>query len=638
MNKPLKIAAILLGILLALLVLLVVGITVFIDPNQYKDRIIEAVRDNTGRELTIEGKMGWSFFPWIGIETGRLVLSNAPGFGKDPFARIEAAGVKVKLLPLLRKEITVDTFLLDGLKLNLARNSSGKTNWDDLITPSPATKPDAKTKSGAGIGIGGLNINKVDIRRADIAWKDQMSDARYAVHNLDLKTGNIAAGKPVDVQLAFDMESGQPPVRARVELESRMTFDLAAQKLEVASLALSLGDLSLRTRFTGTKIIDAPSFSGGLEVAAFNPRALMDKLGARIETVDKNALHKLALKSNFFATTDGLELKDLALNLDDSQVSGSLTVRQFNNPSYRFDLTLDQIDLDRYFPPAAPNTASGAKTDAATAKPVEVPLTALRNLNADGKLRIQKLKAMKLHTSEALIQVSAERGLITLGPNQAKLYSGQYAGRITLDARGDTPTLAMDESVRGVELAPMLKDALDFDKFTGVANLSAKVTAAGLDATQVKQTLNGTAVFAVQNGAIKGIDLKKMADTIAAAKRDKSYQKLAELTPQAGDETRFSQLGGTAQITNGVVRNNDMKIQSADLLNVTGQGSGNLPKETLSYNVTVGTFPILIDGPFSKLRFRPDWNAIMKERLEEKKTETREKLEKKLKDKFKLFK
>jgi AsmA protein len=638
MNKSLRITAILLGILLALLVVLVVGLTVFIDPNQYKDQIIEVVRDKTGRELTIEGKLGWSFFPWVGIETGRLALSNAPEFGKEPFAQIEAAGVKVKLLPLLHKEIAVNTFLLDGLKLNLARNTAGKTNWDDLLTPTPAAKPTEKTKPETGPAIGGLNINKVDIRRANITWKDLASGADYTVHKLDLKTGNIAAGKPVDVQLAFDMESGQPPVRVRVELKSRMTLDLAAQKLDVASLALTLGGLNLQTRFTGTKIIDAPSFSGGLEIAAFSPRALMEKLGIKIETTDKNALDKLGLKSNFSATTDSLELKGLELNLDDSRVSGSLAVRQFSNPSYRFDLTLDQIDLDRYFPPAAPTTAPGTKTNAATANPVEVPLTALRNLNADGKLRIQKLKAMKLHSSEALIQVSAKSGLITLGPNQAKLYSGQYAGRITLDARGDTPTLAMDESVRGVELAPMLKDALDFDKFTGVANLSAKVTAAGLDATQVKQTLNGTAVFAVQNGAIKGIDLKKMADTIAAAKRDKSYQKLAELTPQAGDETRFSQLGGTAQITNGVVRNNDMKIQSADLLNVTGQGSANLPKETLSYNVTVGTFPILIDGPFSKLRFRPDWNAIMKERLEEKKTETKEKLEKKLKDKFKLFK
>src|SRR3972149_3519522 len=117
---------------------------------------------------------------------------------------------------------------------------------------------------------------------------------------------------------------------------------------------------------------------------------------------------------------------------------------------------------------------------------------------------------MNLHSSDVVVQVAADNGLITLGPNQAKLYSGKYAGRTTLDVRGKTPTLAIDESVSGVELAPMLKDALRFDKFSGTANLSAKVTAQGLDASQIKQTLNGTASFAVQNGSVKGVDLNKM--------------------------------------------------------------------------------------------------------------------------------
>jgi AsmA protein len=243
---------------------------------------------------------------------------------------------------------------------------------------------------------------------------------------------------------------------------------------------------------------------------------------------------------------------------------------------------------------------------------------------------------MNLHSSNVVVQVAADNGLITLGPNQAKLYSGKYAGRTTLDVRGKTPMLAMDESVSGVELASMLKDAMQFDKFTGTANLSAKVTAQGLNALQIKETLNGTASFAVQSGAIKGLDLKKMTDTIEAAKRDKTYQKLTELSPQPGDETRFSQLGGTAQIKNGIVQNNDLKIQSPNLLNISGKGSANLPKETLDYTVTVGSYPIIIDGPFSKPRFRPDWNAILKGKVEEKKTEVKEKFQEKLKERFKL--
>ena len=637
MKKTLKILAILIGGLLALFVILAVTLTQVFDPNEYKGKISAAVNDKTGRELHIEGKLGWSFFPWIGIETGKLELGNAPGFGTEPFARLDAAGAKVELLPLLRKQVVVDTVFLDGLKLNLARNAAGKTNWDDLVKPPTAEQAAEKPTPGKEPGIGGVSVSKIDIRKADVTWKDRKNGAQYAMHNLDFKTGKIVVSKPVDIQLSFDLESGQPSLRTRVDLKSRMNLDLDAQTLEVDSLKLALGDLGLNADFKGTHIFDAPAVSGALEVSPFNPRALMDKLGVKVETVSKMALTKLSLKTKFSATADSADLKDLVVQFDESRLSGSLGVRHFARPSYQFDLALDQINLDSYLPPAAPAAASGPKPGTATpAQPVEVPLLALRSLAVQGKFRIQKLKAMNLHSSNVVVQVAADNGLITLGPNQAKLYSGKYAGRTTLDVRGKTPTLAIDESVGGVELAPMLKDAMQFDKFTGTANLSAKVTAQGLNALQIKETLNGTASFAVQSGAIKGIDLKKMGDAIEAAKREKTYQKLTELTPKPGDETRFSQLGGTAQIRNGVVQNNDLKIQSPNLLNVSGKGSADLPKETLNYAVSLGSFPILIDGPFAAPRFRPDWNAILKGQVEEKKSEVKEKLEQKLRERFKL--
>jgi AsmA protein len=642
LKKTLKILAILLGSLIALFIILAVTLTLVFDPNDYKGKISDAVKEKTGRELRIEGKLSWSFFPWIGIETGRLEFANAPGFGAEPFARIDGAGARVELLPLLRKQISIGTIFLNGMKLNLARNAAGKTNWDDLTPASKTGKAAEKPPAGKQAGIGGISINvkKIEIHQADVTWNDQTSGAHYAVHNLDLTTGNVLGDKPADLHLAFDLVSGQPPVSTRVDLKSRMSLDLNAQKLDVASLTLSLGDLSLLADFKGAHVLDAPAFQGAFEIPSFSPRALMDKLGVKIETADKKALDKLSLKTKFSATTDSVELKDLAVSLDDSRLAGTLSARHFAKPDYRFDLALDQIDLDRYLPPAAPAGAPAAKPGE-PAQPVEVPLSALRALNLQGKFRVLQLKAMNLRASEALVQVAADNGLITLGPNQAKLYSGKYAGRTTLDVRGRTPLLSIDESVNGVELAPMLKDALQFDKFAGVANLGAKVTAQGLDANRIKETLNGSATFAVQKGTIKGIDLKKMLDSITAAIRDGSYQKLAELVPQSGDETRFTRLDGTAQIRNGVVQNNDLKIQSPDLLNVTGKGSANLPRETLDYTVTLGSYPLGIGCTFSKPCFRPDWNAILKQKLggkvEEKKEKLEQKLEEKLKDKLKLF-
>jgi AsmA protein len=565
LKKTLKISGLVVGGLLALFILLAVALMLMFDPNDYKDSIIKTVKDQTGRELRIEGKLGWSFFPWIGIETGKLELGNAPGFGPEPFARLDGTGAKVKLLPLLRKQIVVDTVFLDGLKLNLAKNTAGKTNWDDLVKPSTTETPAEKTIPGKEPGIGGISINKIDIRKADVTWKDLASNAQYAVRDLDFQTGKIVVGEPVDVQLAFDVESGKPPVSKHLDLKSRIKLDLEKQSLDITNLALAF---------------------------------------------------------------------------DESRLSGTLGIRNFDKPAYRVDLALDQIDLDRYMPAPAP--ADAAKPAAAPAEPVEIPLSLLRSLDLQGKLGIQKLKAMNLRSTDVTIQVSAKNGLITLGPNQAKLYNGKYAGRTALDVRGKTPLLTIDESVSAIELAPALKDALQFDKFTGVADLGAKVTAQGLDANRIMETLNGTASFTVQKGAVKGMDLRKMIDTVKTAQRDNLLQKLTELKPQPADETPFTQLSGTAQITNGVVQNNDLKVQSPDLVNVSGKGSANLPRQTLDYTVTVGQYPIIISGPFSSPKFRVDTSALLKSKVEEKKTEVKEKveqkLEQKLKDKLKLFK
>ncbi|MHB8743813.1 MAG: AsmA family protein [Sulfuricaulis sp.] len=640
MKKALTILAILIGGVLSLLIILAVTLTLIIDPNDYKGKISEAVKEKTGRELRIDGKLSWSFFPWIGIETGRLEYANAPGFGAEPFAQIDSAGAQVELLPLLHKQIVIDTIFLNGLKLNLARNAAGKTNWADLISTPSKTQQTAATKPVNGLesGIGGLSLNKLDIRQADVTWKDQTSGAQYAVHNLNLKTGRIIGDKPVNADLSFDLESGQPPVRVRVDLKTLVSLDLADQKLDVPRLTLSVGDLAMSASFQGTHVFDAPAISGSFEIATFSPRTLMGQLGIKYATRDKKALDKLALKTHFSATSDGVELNDLAIQLDDSHVSGSLAVRHFAKPAYQFDLALDQIDLDRYLPPSAPSAASGSQPGTeAPAKPVAVPLSALRALALHGKFRIQQLQAMNLHSSNALIQVTADNGLITLGPDQATLYSGKYAGHTTLDVRGRTPMLAIDESVSGVELAPMLQDALQFNKFAGSANLSAKVTAQGVDANQIKQSLNGSATFAVRDGAIKGVDLNKMTDTIKNAQRNNLLQNLAELTPQSGDETRFSQLGGTAQIKNGVVQNNDLRIQSPNLLNVTGKGTADLPRQTLNYTVTLGQYPIVIYGPFSSLRYKPDLNGLLKSTVEKKKSKLEENLKQQLKDRLKLF-
>ncbi|MCK4894600.1 MAG: AsmA family protein, partial [Calditrichia bacterium] len=81
MKKLFKLLGFLISAVFVLLIMLVVALTIFIDPNDYKDEIAVLVKEQTGRTLSIEGDLELSFFPWIGVEIGKVQLANAPGFG-----------------------------------------------------------------------------------------------------------------------------------------------------------------------------------------------------------------------------------------------------------------------------------------------------------------------------------------------------------------------------------------------------------------------------------------------------------------------------------------------------------------------------------------------------------------------------
>ncbi|MEX0951690.1 MAG: AsmA family protein, partial [Gammaproteobacteria bacterium] len=173
MKGLLKVLIGLFGLLVVLIIAAAVIVPMYFDPNDYRDEISAMVKKQTGRDLQIEGELQISVFPWLGIQTGRIVLGNAEGFGNEPFAEAEEIQARVKLLPLLRKEIEMDTVVIDRLRANLIRNKDGVTNWDDLVKAQEeeVAQTDAdieaqKTTSAdadqpppiAALALGGLDI------------------------------------------------------------------------------------------------------------------------------------------------------------------------------------------------------------------------------------------------------------------------------------------------------------------------------------------------------------------------------------------------------------------------------------------------------------------------------------------------
>ncbi len=242
MKKALKISLWLIGAVTALLTAATVFIVLTFDVNKYKTEIVSAVHDATGRDLTIKGDLGLSLFPWLGVEIGAMELSNATGFGPEPFAKIGSAAVKVKLLPLLKKEVEVNTVTLDGLYLLLRRDAAGHNNWDDLVAKSKEEKSPEDTS--AAPTLASLTIDGVNLRDATLIWDDQVAPARYDITKLNLRSGPISRADPVRLDMNFDIISSAPALNGHLQLATEAQYDFDGR-------VLYLRDIKLATRLQG---------------------------------------------------------------------------------------------------------------------------------------------------------------------------------------------------------------------------------------------------------------------------------------------------------------------------------------------------------------------------------------------------
>lgn len=367
---------------------------------------------------------------------------------------------------------------------------------------------------------------------------------------------------------------------------------------------------------------------------------------------DNSTLELVQLSSEISGSKQSINTSDLQLTLDQSQLTGQFGINNFEKPAYTFNLTLDQIDADRYLPPGKEEgedkTAKEVSTPASSAAggSSELPLETLRDINAKGSLKIGKLKVSGINSENIVITIDAKDGLIKLSPLAAELYQGKYQGNVNLDARGDSLKLAVDENLQGVQAGPLLKDLTGNDRIAGTANANVKLNGSGKDIDAIKQSLNGNGAFSFTDGALKGINI---AEAIRQAKAVLSGQKAAETNEPV--QTDFSSLKGTFTANEGIVNNQDLELMSP-LLRVTGAGDIDLPREVIDYSVRVSivgtaegqggktledlkgvTIPVKITGSFDNPRPKVDLASVLKEQATgEIKAKAEEKLKEKLGD------
>ena len=145
MKKVIKWGAILGGVLVALIIAALLIIPKFVDVQKYKPELEKKVAEATGRPFAIGGDLHLSLFPWAGISCAYIRMGNPPGFTEKEFVTVESVEVRVKLVPLISKNIQ-GRFILKGPRVVLERRKDGRGNWEGIAKPSDKASSGDKKK------------------------------------------------------------------------------------------------------------------------------------------------------------------------------------------------------------------------------------------------------------------------------------------------------------------------------------------------------------------------------------------------------------------------------------------------------------------------------------------------------------
>ena len=683
-------------VLSGILLLLVLAAGIFLatfDGNQYRPLISEQVEKYTGRRFSL-GEIRPSVFPWLGVALQQVRLANPPGFSQAEMLQLEQLDVRLKLLPLLRRQLEIDTVHLHGLQLNLEKNRQGVSNWQDLLDKqASAEKPSAEKKShekpreksaqkrtDSDQPPLALRVNGIEIEKAQIRWTDAEKGQKIQLQDFNLQTGKIQPGRPLPLKLSSHLSLNEPAAEIDLSLQSRIEFDPQTRQLELDKLILStqvqmpqagieqldieldsplqarleqqvfkLPEVRIRLKGQGkalptgkidasvagaikidlqraraeidrlrvkalglnidsplvaTNILQAPRLNGRFSVQAFNPAALARKLAIDLPTMQgKQALQNMAINFEFDASEKSAQLNAIEIKLDQSRLTGQLSLSNYSQPAIRYQLQLDNINLDQYLPgaskPATASVGTGAPRAADEDIAIELPLPLLRSLDIAGNFRVNSLQAYGQSLSKLEIETRARGGLIQLPAVNVKLLGGSLRSSLRLDARSDIPRYRITLDARNLQadsvVTPLLQKILAEQAvaMSGAARVELDINARGNSLNKLIAATNGQFKLNISRAELKGVDTEYFVRQAVI-----DYMRGKNMTPPAEwkkaykprQTTALKMARASATIRNGIIENRDLRLESVRFM-ITGQGEIMLPQQQLDYRLTLDINP-----------------------------------------------
>ena len=592
-----------------------------------RGEVERAVENTTGRDLTINGDVGVSYWPVLGLRALDTTLANVEGGRAPSFVAADEIDIGVELRPLLNRQVVVRRLVLQRPRIALEVDAEGNPNW--ILTPRrepPGTTPPPRPTS-PGINLARTNLREVRVVDGEVSFYDARRGSGWVIGDADLSTAITALDAPMTVEGSVKYNDRQ------VELTAIIANPGAATKGELTPLTLSVESDLINFEFSGQTVATSGELAGALRATGPNLRDLASWAGSPLQGA--TAFGQFAVTGRLVIGGGAYDFANAGFSLDQLRGRGDFVVSEVRGKPYISGrLELFDFDLNPYLTGQTPSPPSEEAAVVAAALPeqgepqttaeiavVEAPpraldvqaapsaapvsFSGLQAFNADLELVTHAVLVQHLRIDNSRLNLVINDGFMAATLHNLALYGGSGRGRFEIDARAPATRIVQDLAFSNVDARRFLGDAINFTNIEGRAEISLNVRAQGTTQSELLASIDGTTHLEVVSGVLNGVDLGGVASTIRNALRGEL------VAPEA--RTPFQGFSATFAIADGVLAADDLSFNTTDL-RILGIGVIDVPQRRMDVRLAPRSprggivFPFSVRGPWAQLSYASDLN------------------------------
>lgn len=590
-----------------------------------KGEIERVVENATGRQLTINGSVGVSFWPVLGLQADDASLSNVQGGRAPALAAMERINVGVEIRPLFNRDVIVRQLVLQKPRIALEIDAQGRPNW--ILRPAPAPAPQRPTSSHAPAAptrASQFTLRDVRINDGEISFYDARRGSTWLVGEVNLKSALTSLTEPVNIE--GDVKFNDHKVDLHVQVAQPGAIFAGRPVAITADVSSDL----LNATFNGNTTASAGEIDGNVQASGPSLRQFSAWVGAPIQ--GGVGFEHFAVTGHVGVSAGAFDFSNAGFALDLIRGRGDFVLSQRHGKPYLSGrLELFDFDLNPYLsgqapPPAAtatvtaPTTAPTTQAPTASIAAVRAPARALdvqaapsgrpidfsglRSINADLELVTAAVLIQHMRIDNARLNLVVNDGYLAATMQNISLYGGSGRGRFEVDARDPVAHMVQDMTFSGIDTRRFLTDAVNFNNIEGRGEITLNLRQEGRTQSELIASADGAMHVEVVSGVLHGLDLGGVSRTIRNALRGEL------IAPEA--QTPLTGLSASFDIADGVLASDNISINTREL-RAPGVGAIDLVQHRLDLRLApraqrggLIVFPFVVRGPFAHLTYDSD--------------------------------